>query len=173
MTTATVQPIAGVSANRETDIEAIYRSIAGGAIGGLIGSIMGGVAGIPVLPIRLAVYIAVGAALLPLGLLGYFVDKIFGSYYVLTNRSIQERAILGNALIKQIALTDFEEIEIATKGGYEFHRVGDLNLQSSKGATLMTLSAISYPERLSQVLFDAREARIQSDDSLSVIQGRS
>ncbi|QDT35506.1 hypothetical protein [Thalassoglobus polymorphus] len=175
MATATVQPIAGVSANREADIEAIYPSIAGSALGGLIGSIMDGVAGVPFLPLRLVISILVGALLLPLALLAYILTKLFGSYYVLTNRSIQQRNIIGNALSQQIALTDFEEIEIASSGsgGYKFHRTGDLNLQNAKGTTLMTLTAISYPERLSQIIFDAREARIQSDESLSIIQNRA
>ncbi|WP_417849537.1 hypothetical protein [Thalassoglobus sp.] len=173
MATATVQPIAGVSANREADIEAIYPSVAGSALGGLIGSIMDGVAGVPFLPLRLVISILVGALLLPLGLLAYILTKLFGSYYVLTNRSIQQRSIIGNALSQQIALTDFEEIEITSSGGYKFHRTGDLNLQNAKGTTLMTLTAISYPERLSQIIFDAREARMQADASLAIIQNRA
>ena len=181
MATAIIQPIAGVSANRETDIEVVYPSIAGEFIGSIIGSLMGIVAAFPsgegimkpvLLGIKLSLYIALGAILLQLGLLGYIVHKLLGKCYTLTNRSIQERGILGGAMSQQLALSEIQNIEITTAGGYEFYNAGDLNLQNAQGSTLMTLKAIPYPERLSQILIDAREARLQSDASLAQIQSR-
>lgn len=181
MATAIIQPIAGVSANRETEIEVVYPSIAGGIIGSLIGSLMGIVAAFPpgqgitkpvLLGIKLLLYIALGAVLLPLGLLGYIVHKLLGKCYSLTNRSIQERGILGGAMSQQLALSEIQGIEITTAAGYEFFQAGDLNLQNAQGSTLMTLQAIPNPERLSQILIDAREARLQSDASLAQIQSR-
>lgn len=181
MATVIVQPIAGVSSSRETEVEVIYPSIAGGVIGWLIGSIMGLVAALPVLPgilklptlaIRLSAYVIVGGALLPLALLGYILHKLLGNYYVLTNRSIQDRSILGGAMSSQMALADIENIEISTAAGYEFHRVGDVNLQNAQGVSLMTLKAISYPERLSQIILDVRAARTCSDASFATIQAR-
>lgn len=182
MATAIIQPIAGVSANRETEIEAIYPSIAGGAIGGLIGSIMTIPASLPhgsgitmplFLGIKLAVYIAIGGALIPLGIAGYALHKLTGRYYVLTNRSIQERGIIGGAMSNQLALTEIQNIEISIPASYSFYDAGNVLLQNAQGKTLMTLKAIQRPERLSQILIDAREARVRSDESLANIQGRS
>lgn len=174
MATAIAQPIAGVSSSRETEIEAIYPSIAVGVLGGVIGSIMEPVASIPVLVLRLPLYVIVGAAMAPLALLGYFLSKAAGSCYVLTNRSVQQRTILGGAMTQQTALNEIHSIEIDThQSGYQFHNVGDLHLQNAQGTTLMTLKAIPNPERLSQILIDAREARMRSDQSLATIQARS
>lgn len=182
MATAVVQPIAGVSANRETEIEAIYPSIAGGVLGGLIGSIMGVVGSFPAgigplkpvfLGVKLILSVAVGAALLPLSLLAYALHKLTGSYYSLTNRSIQERSIIGGAMSKQVALSDIQNIEIESFGGYEFYNVGDVVLQNAQGASLMTIKAVPYPERVSQIVIDAREARLRSDASLELIQARA
>lgn len=181
MSTAVIQPIAGVSANRETEIEAVYPSIAGGIIGSLIGSLMGIIAAFPAgkgllkpifLAIKLALYISLGAALLPLGLLGYILHKLFGKYYSLTNRSIQERGIIGSAMTQQLSLPEIQDIEITKAAGYEFYNAGDLNLLNAQGSTLMTLKAIPNPSRLCQILFDARDARMQSDASLAQIEAR-
>ncbi|MEW4489052.1 hypothetical protein AB1L42_13305 [Thalassoglobus sp. JC818] len=173
MNVAVVQPIAGVSVNRETDIEAVYPSIASGFLGQLIGMIMGAVsAAIPVTFIRVIVLVAVGAALLPLGLLAYALNKIFGVCYIVTNRSVQKRSFLGNSMTAQVALTDIDHIEIASGAGYKFHRVGDLNLVGAQGNLLLTIEAIQFPERLKHVILDARQARQLSDRSLAQIQSR-
>lgn len=181
MATAIAQPIAGVSANRETEIESVYPSIAGGFLGIVIGTIMGIVSGFPVvggflkpvfLAIKLALYVAVGGLLLPLGLLAYAMHKLLGSYYVVTNRSVQKRSFIGGAMSEQLALADFQEIKISDVGGYAFYNAGDVLLQNAQGVTLMTLEAIPYPERLSQILIDARNARLHSDASLANIQAR-
>ncbi len=181
MATAIAQPIAGVSANRESEIEVIYPAIAGGFLGGIIGNVMGIAAGVPsgkgiagtvLLAVQLTLYVALGAACIPLVLLAYVFNKVLGYSYVLTNRSVLQRSFLGGSLHSQVALGEISDIEITTESGYEFHRVGDLNLQNAQGTTLMTITAIPYPERLCQIIFDAREARVQSDESLATIQAR-
>ncbi len=181
MATAIAQPIAGVSANRETEIEVIYPSVAGSFLGVIIGNLMGiaakvpsakGIAGTVLLAVQLTLYVVLGTICTPLVLMAYVLNKVLGHSYVLTNRSVQQRSFLGGSMRNQVALSDISDIEITTESGYEFHRVGDLNLQNAQGATLMTITAIPYPERLSQIIFDAREARVQSDDSLATIQAR-
>lgn len=182
MSTAVIQPIAGVSANRETEIEAVYPSIVSGVIGTLIGSLMGIASTVPsgkglskpvFLAIRLGLSVALGGALLPLGLLGYILHKLTGKYYSLTNRSIQERGIIGSAMTQQLALSEIQDIEITKGAGYDFFVAGDVNLLNAQGATLMTLKAIPNPARLAQIVIDARDARLQSDASLAQIEARS
>ena len=181
MATAIAQPIAGVPANRETDIEVIYPSVAAGFLGGIIGSLMSipmgipfgkGIAGTISLAVRLAIFVILGSICVPLVLLAYVFTKVFGHSYVLTNRSVQQRSFLGGTMTNQVALSDISNVEITTKPTYAFHKVGDLNLLNSQGATLMTVTAIPRPHRLSQIILDAREARVQSDNSLAAIQSR-
>lgn len=182
MSSVFVQPIAGVSANRESEIEAVYPAIAGGVLGQIIGLIMGGIStafpskrgvlGVPLVVLRLVLFLTVGSVLAPFALLAYAITKLFGHYYVVTNRSVQRRAMIGGAMSQQITLAEISDIEIATSPAYEFHRVGDLNLLNAQGGLLMTISAIPYPQRLKQILIDAREARLLSDASLAKIEAR-
>ena len=173
MSSAVIQPIAGVSANKEMEIEAVYPSVASGLLGSIIGGLMGGVAAIlPITPFRQIGLLIVGSFLAPFALLAYAINKLFGSYYVVTNRSVQCRKIIGGAMTKQVNLAEIDEIEIETGISGKFHRVGDLNLLNAQGGLLMTIGAIPYPERLRQILFDARQARLLSDASFAQIESR-
>jgi len=172
MMTTMVQAIAGVSPSRESEIESFFPGIGSGAIGQLIGGILGGVQNsIPVLAIRLPVLIALGAACAPLAAIAYFL-RLLGSRYTLTNRSVQQRKIIGGSLVSQVALSDIDSIEIQTRSGYDFHRVGDVVLMNAQGAAQMTIEAIAFPERLRQIIIDARDARVLSDASLAHIDAR-
>jgi len=170
---AATQAIAGVSSSSEAEIEAVYPSIAANALGQVIGVIMGGVsAALPILILRLPAMIIVGAVMIPLGLLAYACQKLFGTCYVVTNRGIHQRKVFGYAIVDSVTLTDIDNIDIVTQGGYEFHRVGDVVLQNASGAAIMTIAAIQYPERLRQIILDARAARMANDESLAHIRGR-
>lgn len=173
MPAATAQAIAGVSANRETEIEAVYPSVAGGFLGQIIGVIMGAVDAIPIHVARLLGLLIVGAALVPLGLLAYVLTKLFGSVYIVTNRSIQARSLIGGRLLQQVTLSDVADVGIAQGTGYAYHRVGDVILYNSQGDRLMRIAAIQHPERLKHVLLEARDARLFSDESLQTIQRRT
>lgn len=170
---AATQAIAGVSSSSEAEIEAVYPSIAANILGQIIGVIMGGVsAALPILILRLPAMIIVGAAMIPFGLLSYACQKLFGSCFVVTNRGVHQRRVFGYGLVDSVALTDIQGIDIQTQGGYEFHRVGDVVLQNASGAPIMTIFAIQHPERLRQIILDARAARLASDESLAHIRGR-
>jgi len=173
MSAVLAQPIAGVSSGREADIEAIYPSIAQGGLGRLIGTLMGAAGVVPFTPLRILAQLFVGSLLVPLALLAYAVTKLVGPYYQLTNRSVRMRRLIGGKLLRQVLLADIADIRITTRGGYEFHRVGDLQLIDSSGQVLMTLAGISYPQRLQQIISDARDARLRSDESLATIRARN
>ena len=172
MTAVLSQPIAGVSANRETDIEAVYPSVASNAVGRMVGGVMGAVqSAIPVTVVRIIALILVGSVMAPFALLAY-AWRLCGTCFVITNRSVQERRIIGQNQVRQVALSDIDNAEITIQGGYDFHRVGDVNLLNAKGNVLLSIPAISFPERLRQIILDAREARVQSDETLERIQAR-
>lgn len=173
MPAATAQAIAGVSPSRESEIEAVYPSVAATFLGQIVGVILGAVNAIPIHVVRMLGMLVVGAALAPIGLLAYTLMKLFGRYYLITNRSIQARNMIGGRLLQQVSLSEVADAEIAGGTGYAFHRVGDVILYSAQGDRLMTIAAIPYPDRLRHVILDARNARIRSDESLNVIRGRA
>jgi len=173
MSVAVAQPIAGVSANREAEIEVIYPSVAAGALGQMIGAVMGIANTVPTTPLRLLASLLLGIPMSLLAVLAYALNKIFGTCYVLSNRSVSSRSILGGRTGKSVPLTDIAHIEIHTSGnGYQFHRVGDVQLENAQGNVLLSLTAVSYPQRVKQIILDAQAARMLNDESLLLIQKR-
>lgn len=172
MAVATAQPIAGVPSTREIDIESVYPSVASTLLGQLVGGIMSAAAGLPVLPFRLLVMVVLGALLAPLGLLAYIITKLFGNRYVLTNRSVQVRRMIGGNRLQQVALADVADVVIERLPSQAFLRVGDLTLRNAQGNDLLTIPAIPYPQRFRQIILDARDARTSADESLARIRSR-
>ncbi|MCA8998508.1 MAG: PH domain-containing protein [Planctomycetaceae bacterium] len=172
MSVGMAQPIAGVSTSRESELEAVYPSVAATLLGSIVGGFLGAASAVPLLPLRLLVMVVVGAAMAPLGLLAYGLQKVFGNVYAVTNRSVQVRKSLTKTQVQQVALSEIENIRIQTSGSYHFFRAGDLVLENAQGNDLLTIPGIPYPERLRQIIFDARDARLLADASLSTIQGR-
>lgn len=170
--TVVSQPIAGVSAKKEAELEAVYPSVAAGQLGRGIGMVMELAEQVPTLPLRLIAYLVLGAAMSPFGVLAYALSKLTGGYYLLTNRSIQSRSILGGQLRSSVPLADIAHIEIQQQSGYAFHRVGDLVLIGASGQELLRIAAIPYPERLKHGIQEARTARLLSDESLAHIDSR-
>lgn len=173
MSVALAQPIAGVSASREAEIEVIYPSVATGASGQLIGVLMGAANSVPTTPLRLLAAVLVGIPLSVVGVLAYGMNKVFGNCYVLTNRNVSIRTILSGRTIKSVPLAEISRIEISTSGtGYTFHRVGDVQLENAQGQTILNLAGVSYPQRVKQIILDAQAARMLNDESLAQIQRR-
>lgn len=167
---AEVQAISGVSAGREATIETVYPSIAKSGLGRMIGrlcdSIDARVNGVKVSALLF------GLPLAPLGLLVYAKFKAFDPKYVVTNRNVQIRAAIGDRMLGQVELGKIENIAITVLPGQEFFHAGDLDLISDREEILLSLPGVPRPERFRQVILDARDARIRSDQALGVIEAR-
>lgn len=171
MATATApQPIAGVSAGRETVIEDLYPSIAASGLGQALGRLMDSVPG-AISGIRLS-HLLFGPIVAPLGVIGYLQFKVTGPVYHLTNRSIQKRGAMSHRLMGQVSLAEIDNIAVDVLPGQAFFQSGNLQLLNAKGDVLLELEGIPRPERFRQIILDAREARVRNDHSLEVIQSR-
>ena len=164
------QPIAGVASSQEAVIEVVYASIGATALGRLIGVVM------DCIPVRIwgvkVSNLIFGLPLAPLGLLCYLLRNIFGQRYELTNRSV---AILsaGGARLKLVSLKDIAEIAVEVRSGQAFSHAADLMILNSKGDESLRLPGVPRPDRFRRVILDARDARVQADDSLALISKRS
>lgn len=169
-TASAPQPISGVSAGRETVIEEVYPSIAASGFGRFLGRLMN------CIPLRingiLLSQLLFAPLVAPLALIGYLQFKVTGRVYVLTNRSVRVRAVLGQRLYQSVPLTDIEDIAIRQQPGQQFYQAGDLELFNARGELLLTFAGVPRPERFRKVILDAREARIRSDRSLEIIRSR-
>lgn len=170
MPAARPQAIFGVSAGYESTIETVYPSIAASAIGRLIGTICDSI------PVRIAgiklSYLLFGPLVAPFAMFGYLIFKGFNRRYVVTNRSVKVLSAIGDQLQGEVGLGEIGDIIIRVRGGQEFYHAGDLVLLKPNGDELLTLPGVSRPERLRQVILDARDARLLSDASLATINAR-
>jgi hypothetical protein len=165
------QPISGVAAGAESLLETVYPSVAASPIGRLIGSLMESIP-VSIGGVKLS-HVLFAPIAIPLGLTGYAIYKLFGDKYEVTNRSVRVRSMIGGALRKQVALTDFTNVAIEVLPGQAFHNAGDLQLLNAKGDTILALPGVVRPDRLQHVLLEARDARMQNDASLKTIQSRA
>lgn len=171
MSTAVLpQAIAGVSAGKETLIEAVYPSICASWLGRTIGSICHSIP-VKVGGVKLSCLLF-ALPLAPLALVGYVMSKLTWNRYELTNRGIGIWKSLGNVRLQQIALTDFTDIAVDVQPGMAFYHAGDLQLLNGKGDVVLLLAGVPHPLRFRQLILEARSARMESDASLATIQAR-
>ena len=164
------QAISGVSAQAENVIMMVYPSIAAGGLGRLLGMVCDSI------PIKLGSVtlshllfgLPVGLAAAPL----YFLQKAFGSRYVLTNRAIQSWAAIGERMNGQALLTDIARVDVERLSGQEFYHAGDLIIRDAAGNVVLRLDGVVRPNVFRRTILEARDARLQTEASLATIQKR-
>lgn len=167
MTTA----IIGVHASNETEIRSKYPSIASTGLGRVLGNLYESI------PVRIwgikVSYLLFVLPTAPIGVLLYVLTKLTGERYVLTNRSIQRWAVIGQRQYQSVALTDIAEIECVQQSGQEYFHAGDLILKNAKGDPVMRISGVKDPDVFRQVIEKARDARAGAELSLGAIEARA
>ncbi|MFG0335422.1 MAG: PH domain-containing protein [Maioricimonas sp. JB049] len=165
------QAISGVSAGVENTIEIVYPSVSATGLGRLFGRLYNSIP-LKINGIKLSqILFCLPTAPIPTLFL-YLPMKVGGNRYTLTNRSVQIWSALGGRMVQQLPLTEIAEIQIHVQSGQEFFNSGDLVLINNRGDVAMQLDGVPYPHRFRQIILDARNARVQSDESLAVIQAR-
>lgn len=162
--------ISGVSSGKTTEIMRIHPSIASTVIGRLLGQILDSIP-VKVGGIKLS-HLLFG---LPAGLMavpGFFLLKLTGVAYSLTNRSLQVRSVLSNRPLREILLSDIGNVVIRQLPGQQFYPAAEIDLLSKTGDTLMTLSGIPRADVFRQTILEARNSRNQVQDSLNTIRAR-
>ena len=168
-TAAPPQAIAGVSPSQEREIESEFPSIAAVAPGRMIGAIMNSIPGAG--SVKLS-YLLFGLPLAPLGLIGYLQLKVTGQRYTVTNRAVSLRGVATGRMIKQVALKDVASVDVEVLDGQAFFRAGDVVLRNAGGDEILRCAGVPQPERFKHVILEARDARMQSDEALAVINKR-
>jgi hypothetical protein len=172
------QPIAGVSAGTEAEIMTAYPSLAATGIGRRIGSLCDAVPlkthGVPwprllvAFPLSLVVVPIVLAIALPL----YFLTKILGRCYVLTNRHLIVRQMIGVRTFSHVPLADIKEVIIRELPGQAFYKAADLIALGADGKPKVRLEGVVRPAVFRQTILEARDARSGVEESLKAIEAR-
>ncbi|WP_437190821.1 hypothetical protein [Planctomicrobium sp. SH527] len=172
MNSVVAQPIAGVSIERETELESVYPSLAALAPGRVIGVLMQKPASISNSWVRVTCQFLLGVLLAPVSLMVYSTGKLIGNYYVITNRCVSTRKIVGAKRIGEVRIADIHSITIQERPGYQFHQVGDVVLKHRDGKTLLVISAAVRPERVRRLILETQTAHAQVVQAQAVIQAR-
>jgi hypothetical protein len=163
MTNLKSQAISGVSAGAETLMMTKWPSIAAMGLGRLIGQFMSSIPSRIVLWLPLA---GLGAAL-------YFLQKVTGERFTITNKSVQRWTGLGGRMIQRIELTDIATMQVSQQSGQEFFHASDLLLLNAKGDVAMRLDGLPHAEIFLETISKARQAAQQVGDSLKTIAARN
>lgn len=165
----TVQAIAGVSASSEAVVMTEYPSLAAGLPGRLIGIICESLPAPFGLP-RISYLFALPLA--PLGLLLYFLQKVFGDRYVLTNRAVQVWTARGQRKMKSVPLSEIDHVEVEQRSGQTFYNAADLRLVGLDGKTILRLSGLKDAGSFRNAIEQAVQARRRLQESVARIEAR-
>jgi len=169
MLTKKPQAISGVSSTYENVLEDVYPSIASTGLGQFLNTLYESLPGIGQVKLSYLLFVP---PTLPLALLAYFLIKLGGSKYVVTNRAVKQTTFLGGRMLAEAPLSQIERATVDPDSRLAFFRSGDVRLTNAAGDTLLLLRGVQYPDRLVQVITEARDARKLVESSLATIRSR-
>ncbi|WP_437186626.1 hypothetical protein SH668x_003785 [Planctomicrobium sp. SH668] len=172
MSNAVLQPIAGVPANQEVEVEVFYPSIGATRGGKLIGMLMGPICRIENTALRLVALIAAGTVLSPLAVAIFGLLKLRGQCFVLTTHSVFSRPLIGGTEGYRVPLASIADTKIAIATGHAFYHIGDLTLVDSQGIDQLTITGVKNPERVQHIIEQIRLSRVATDESMSHLRQR-
>jgi hypothetical protein len=164
------QPISGVSSGYENIIEELYPSIAMTWLGQLLNQLYESIP-FPSNNVKLSYFLFIPPTL-PFALLAYFLLKLSGSRYQVTNRAVKRLSSLGYRQLDEAPLGQVEQIVVDPDSRLAFFRSGDVRLVDAAGDTLLLLRGVPYPDRFAQVILEIRDARKLTEASLATIGKR-
>lgn len=163
--------ISGVSASSEVEIMTVYPSISAYGLGRTFGSIYESIP-LRIMGVKLSnLLFVLPTAPIAAGL--YFLQKVTGQRYRLTNRSMQIWHSLGNRKVKEVALTEINDVAIRELPGQQFYKSADLVIIGGKGnEEILTLPGVPYAAIFRQTILEARDSRQLVTKSLETIKAR-
>jgi len=163
-------PIAGVTADSENEIMTVFPSIASTGLGRGLGLLYESIP-LKINGVKIS-YLLFPLPTSPLALVWYFLLKLTGWRCVLTSRAVQSWSAVGSRMFAQVPLSDVADIVVVRRPGQAFYRASDLELYGADGKRLMTLAGIPHAEIFRESILEARDARVQVENSLTTIRSR-
>ena len=165
-----VQPIAGVSSRSESVVMTEHPSIAAGMLGQSLGSLY------ECIPVRIFgltishLLFALPTAPLAIGL--YFLQRLMGEYFVLTNRSVQIWAARSGRRVSTVDLAQIEDVDVTQAPGQKFFKAGDVVLRSSSGEIIQRLQGVPDAPSFCNAIRRTVESRRMVQSAVATIEAR-
>jgi hypothetical protein len=170
MLTKKPQAISGVSSNYENVLEELYPSIATTGLGQLLNWLYRSIPyGFGQIWISHVLFVL---PTLPLALLAYFLLKVAGSKYLITNRAVKRVTSLTSRTLEEAPLAQVDQVTVDPDSRQAFYKTGDVRLTNAAGDTLLLLRGVPHPDRFVQVILETRDARKLTEESLVTIRAR-
>ena len=165
------QAIAGVSPQSETVVMTEHPSIASGIIGQALGSLY------DCIPVRIfglqLSHLLFVLPTAPLALLLYFLNRLAGDYFVLTNWSLQIWGARSGRRISSCDLADITDVEVTQALGQRFYRAGDILIRNASGQVILRLLGIPDAPSFANAVRATAESRRMVQSALKTIEGRT
>jgi len=165
-----MQPIAGVSSRSESVVMTEYPSIAAGILGQGLGNLYNC---IPVKIFGLTVsHLLFALPTIPMAILLYFVQKVTGEYFVLTNRSVQIWAARSGQRKATVDLAKIDEVEVVQAPGQVFYKAGDILLRNAAGEIIERLDGVPDAPSFCNAIRRTAESRRMVQSAMATIEAR-
>lgn len=165
-----VQPIAGVSSRSECVVMTEHPSIAAGMPGQALGRIY------EAIPVRVCgltishLLFVLPTAPLAVGL--YFLQRIVGEYFVLTNRSVQIWTARSGRRVSTVDLSQVEGIDVVQAPGQKFFKAGDILLRTKSGELIQRLRGVPDAPSFCNAIRRTAESRRMVQSAMATIEAR-
>ncbi len=165
-----VQPIAGVSSRSESVVMTEYPSIGAWWPGQLLGCLYECIP-LQVFGLRIShLLFVLPTAPIAVGL--YFLQKLTGEYFVLTNRSVQIWAVRSGRRVSSVDLSQVEDVALTQASGQKFFRAGDILLRSASGQIIQQLRGVPDAPSFCNAIRRAAEAQVTVKSAMATIEAR-
>lgn len=148
-----------------------HPSIAAGMIGQALGSLYDCIP-VRVFGITLShLLFVLPSAPVALGL--YFLQRVTGEYFVLTNRSVQIWGARMGHRVSTVELSEVAEVEVRQAPGQKFFKAADILLRSSSGEVLQQLRGVPNASAFANAILRMGESRRMVQSAMETIAARA
>lgn len=165
-----VQPIAGVSTRNESVVMTEYPSIGAWGLGRALGSLYDSIP-VPIFGMKLS-HLLLVLPTAPAAVSLYFLQKVFGQTFALTNRSVQIWAAFSGRRLTTVELSKIEDVEVVQLPGQAFFKAGEILLRGGKGEILGRLSGVPDAPSLANAIRSTAQSRSMVQAAMATIEAR-
>ena len=102
----------------------------------------------------------------------YFLQRIAGEYFVLTNRSVQIWTARSGRRVSTVDLSQVGKIEVTQAAGQKFFKAGDVLLRTNSGEIIERLRGIPDAPSFCNAIRRTAESRTMVQSAMETIEAR-